>query len=203
MSKSELLSLPLLPLKNMVLFPYVWMPLTVGRPASVAAVEAVLAREDKELVVVAQRDATIDTPGPEDFFSVGTQAVIKRMARRPDGALELMVQGVERMVIIRVEQTESYLRARGRLTPVPEDRDTEIEALHRAIIELASRAIQLTQPNTSAEFMQMLDPNTDPLRLVYVIASLLSLDLDKEQSLLEAETRLDALRLLYTHLTHE
>ena len=203
MSKSELLSLPLLPLKNMVLFPYVWMPLTVGRPASVAAVEAVLAREDKELVVVAQRDATVDAPGPEDFFSVGTQAVIKRMARRPDGALELMVQGVERMVIIRVEQTESYLRARGRLTPVPEDRDTEIEALHRAIIELASRAIQLTQPNTSAEFMQMLDPNTDPLRLVYVIASLLSLDLDKEQSLLEAETRLDALRLLYTHLTHE
>jgi ATP-dependent Lon protease len=169
----------------------------------VAAVEAVLAHEDKELVVVAQRDATVDTPGPEDFFSVGTQAVIKRMARRPDGALELMVQGVERMVIIRVEQTESYLRARGRLTPVPEERDTEIEALHRAIIELASRAIQLTQPNTSAEFMQMLDPNTDPLRLVYVIASLLSLDLDKEQALLEATTRLDALRLLYTHLTHE
>src|SRR5437870_7275094 len=76
------------------------MPLTVGRPASVATIEAVLAREDKELVVVAQRDASVEAPGPQDFFSLGTKAVVKRMARRPDGAMELMVQGVERVVII-------------------------------------------------------------------------------------------------------
>jgi ATP-dependent Lon protease len=95
-SEVEIFSLPLLPLKNSVLFPSVWMPLTVGRPASVAAIEAVLAREDKELVAVAQRDAAVDTPGPRDFFSIGTKAVIKRMARRPDGTMELMVQGVER-----------------------------------------------------------------------------------------------------------
>ena len=203
MSEPEILSLPLLALKNSVLFPFVWMPLTVGRPASVAAIEAVLAREDKELVVVAQRDAAVDTPGPQDFFSIGTKAVVKRMARRPDGAIELMVQGVERVVIISIEQTEPYLRARLRLAPVPEERNTEIEALQRAIVELAGRAIQLAQPNASAEFAQMLAANDDPLRLVYVIASLLSLDLHKEQALLEAPTRLDALRLLHTHLTHE
>ena len=70
----QMLSLPLLPLKKSVLFPFVWMPLTVGRPASVATIEAVLAREDKELVVVAQRDASVETPGLQDFFSIGTKA---------------------------------------------------------------------------------------------------------------------------------
>src|SRR3989442_7569722 len=105
MSESEqMLSLPLLTLKNSVLFPFVWMPLTVGRPASVATIEAVLAREDKELVVVAQRDASADAPGPQDFFSIGTKSVAKRMARRPDVSMELMVQRVERVVIIRIEQ---------------------------------------------------------------------------------------------------
>jgi ATP-dependent Lon protease len=180
-----------------------WMPLTVGRPASVATIEAVLAREDKELVVVTQRDASMETPGSQDFFPMGTKAVVKRMARRPDGTMELVVQGVERVVVMRVEQTESYLSARVRLAPVPEDSNTEIEALQRAIVELASRAIQLAQPNAAAEFAQMLTASDDPLRLVYMIASLLSLDLPKEQALLEAPTRLDALRLLHTHLTHE
>jgi ATP-dependent Lon protease len=202
-SAVEIFSLPLLPLKNSVLFPSVWMPLTVGRPASIAAIEAVLAREDKELVVVAQRDAAVDAPGPQDFFSIGTKAVVKRMARRQDGTMELMVQGVARVVVIRIDQTEPYLRARVRLAPIPEERNTEIEALQRAIIELAGRAIQLAQPNASAEFAQMLAANDDPLRLVYVIGSLLSLDLNKEQALLEAPTRLDALRLMHTHLTHE
>src|SRR5215510_11331037 len=168
MSEPEVITLPLLPLKNNVLLPSVWMPLTVGRPVSVATIEAVLAREDKEFVVVAQRDAAVEAPGPQDFFSIGTKAVVKRMARRPDGTIELMVQGVERVVIVRLEQTEPYLRARVRLAPVPEEKNTEIEALQRAIVELASRAIELAQPNASAEFAQMLAANDDPLQLVYV-----------------------------------
>src|SRR5215470_19966508 len=185
MSESEqVLTLPLFPLKNSVLFPFVLMPLTAGRPLSLAAVEAVLAREDKELIVATQRDASVDTPGPQDFFSIGTKAVVKRMARRPDGSMELMVQGVERVVIIRIEHTEPYLRARVRLAPVPEASNTEIEALQRAIVELASRAIQLAQPNASAELTQMLVAHDDPLQLVYIIGSLLSLDLHKEQALL-------------------
>lgn len=204
MSEAEqILTLPLLPLKNSVLFPSVLMPLTVGRPMSVAAVEAVLGREDKEMIVVAQRDAAMDTPGPHDFYSIGTKAVIKRMARRPDGTVELMAQGVARAVIIKIEPTASYLTARLRLAPVPAARTTEVEALHRAIVELANRAIELAQPQAPAEFVQMLTASDDPLRLVYLIASLLSLDLPKEQALLEAATCPDAMRLLHTHLLHE
>jgi ATP-dependent Lon protease len=116
----QILTLPLLPLKNSVLFPSVLMPLTVGRPLSMAAIEAVLAREDKELIVAAQRDASVDTPGPHDFFSIGTKAVIKRMARHPDGGVDLMVQGVERAVIIKIDQADAHLTARVRLAPVSE-----------------------------------------------------------------------------------
>jgi ATP-dependent Lon protease len=204
MSESEqILTLPLLPLKNSVLFPSVLMPLTVGRPLSMAAIEAVLAREDKELIIAAQRDASEDTPGPHDFFSIGTKAVIKRMARRQDGGVDLMVQGVERAVIIKIDQTDAYLSARVRLAPVPAARNAEIEALQRAIIELARRAIELAHPNAPAELLHMLTTNEDPLQLVYMIASILTLDLAKEQALLEASTLLDAMRLLHTDLLHE
>ena len=112
-----------------------------------------MAREDKELIVAAQRDASVDTPGPHDFVSIGTQAVIKRMARRPDGGVDMMVQGVERVVLIKIDQTASYLTARVRLAPVPAARNAEIEALQRAIIELARRAIELAHPNAPAELL--------------------------------------------------
>jgi len=204
MSESEqVLTLPLLPLKNSVLFPFVLMPLTAGRPLSLAAVEAVLAREDKELIVATQRDASVDTPGPHDFFSIGTKAVIKRMARRPEGGVDLMVQGVERVVLIKIEQTVSHLTARVRLAPVSAVKNTETEALQRAIVELARRAIELAYPNAPAELLHMLTANEDPLQLVYIIASILTLDLAKEQALLEASTLLDAMRQLHTDLLHE
>lgn len=204
MSEPEhLLTLPLLPLKNSLLFPSVVMPLSVGRPLSVAAIEAVLAREDKELIVAAQRDASVDIPGPHDFISIGTTAVIKRMARHPDGAIDVIVQGMERAVLIKIDQPGVYLTARVRLAPVPVERNAEIEALQRAIVELAQRAIALAQPTAAPEFLHLLTTNQDPLQLVYMIASLLPLDLPREQAVLEASTCLDAMRLLHAYLLHE
>lgn len=204
MSDAEtLFDLPLLAIKNSVLFPSVLMPLTVGRPQSVAAVEAVLAREDKELLVVAQREASIDVPGPQDFFSIGTKGVLKRMARRADGGLDLMVQGIERAILIKIEPADAYLTARVRLAPVPATGNTEIEALQRAILELARRAIELAYPNAPGEFLQMLSNNEDPLRQAYMLASVLTLDLPKEQALLEAASVVEVLRLLYADLQHE
>jgi ATP-dependent Lon protease len=198
----ELLTLPVLPIKNTVLFPYVPMPLTVGRPASVAAIDAALSSEEKELVIVTQRDAAVEAPKPEDFYTIGTKAVIKKMARG-EGAVQVIVQGIERVVFIKFEQTEPYLKARVRLAPLPEDKSTEIEALHRAILELASKALTLAQPNVPVEISQLLPPTEDPLQHVYLLGSLLSLEVEKEQALLEAPTRTEALRLMHSHLVHE
>lgn len=199
----SLCTLPLLPIKNSVLFPSVLMPLTVGRPGSVAAVEAVLAREDKELIVATQRESSVDVPGPDDFFCIGTKAVLKRMAQRPDGGIDLMVQGVERVVLLNITPTDAYLTAHVQLAPIPAVSDTEIEALQRAIIDLAQRAIALAHSNAPAEFLRMLTINEAPLRQVYILASVLTLELSREQALLEAPTVLDALHLLHTDLLHE
>jgi ATP-dependent Lon protease len=195
--------LPTLPLKNSVLFPYLLMPLSVGRPSSRAAAEAALATEGKEIVIVAQRDASVDEPKFEDLYNIGTKAVIKKMARPSESQMELIVLGVERVVLLRLEQTEPYLRARVRPYPLPDEKTPEVEALHRAVTGLAARAIQLAQPNIPAEVGQLLSSTEDPLRLVYLLGSMMSLELDKEQALLEATSRGEALRLMHTFLTNE
>ncbi len=196
-------TMPVLPVKNSVLFPGLLMPLTVGRPTSVAAIAAALDSEDKEILVIAQRDASVETPEQSDFFTIGTKAVLKRTMQRQDGSMNVIVQGVERVVLIKIEQTDPFLTARVRLSPVPEESSTEIEALKRAILDLASRAIQLAQPNAPVEFAQSLAENEEPLQLAYLIGSVLGLQAEKEQALLEAPTRLDALRLLHSYLLHE
>jgi ATP-dependent Lon protease len=196
------LVLPVLPLKNTVLFPYLFAPLSVGRPASVAAVEAALANEEKTLVAIAQRDGESDPPNPSDLFGVGTRAVVKKMARAED-SLELLVQGMERVVVRRIEAGDSYLRASVEPLPLPEDSGPEVDALYRAVVDLASRAIEIAQPQAVPGFRQVVAGTPDPIRLVYLLGSMLSLDVQKEQALLEASTRHEGLRLLHEYLTHE
>jgi ATP-dependent Lon protease len=194
--------LPVLPLKNTVLFPGLFIPLSVGRPQSMAAIEAALASEEKTFAVVAQRDSAVEQPGADDLFTVGTRAVVKKMARS-DSTVELLVQGVERVALLRTEQTEPFLRMRVRPLPVPDDRGTEVEALHRAILELAGRVLELAQPQAPVNLEQLAAQASDPLQLAYLIGSMLSLDVKKEQDLLEAPTRAEALRLLHGYLSHE
>jgi ATP-dependent Lon protease len=113
MSEPEsLAAIPLLPIKNAVLFPYLLMPLSVGRPNSIAAVERAMAAEEKSIVIVAQRDPSADDPRLKDLFTVGTRGVIKKLGRRPDGAVEIVVQGVERVAIVKVEDLSGALHAR-------------------------------------------------------------------------------------------
>ncbi|MGB9605077.1 MAG: LON peptidase substrate-binding domain-containing protein, partial [Bryobacteraceae bacterium] len=195
--------LPVLPLKNSVLFPHLLMPLSVGRPASLAAAEAALATEEKEIVIVAQRDPNVEKPGQDDLYTVGTKAVIKRMSRPTESHMELIVLGVERMVLLKLEQTEPYLKGRFRPYPLPSERTTEVEALHRAVMELAAKALSLAQPQAPPELNQLLISTDDPLRLVFLLASMLSLELSKEQALLEAQTCAEALRLMHSYLAHE
>jgi ATP-dependent Lon protease len=198
----KLVHLPVLPIKNTVLFPYLLMPLAIGRPTSRAAAEAALATEDKTLLVIAQRDDTVEEPAEKDLFTIGTRAVIKKMARS-ENALEMIVQGVERVVLVRLEQTTPYLKAVVRPLPQPEDQGMEVEALHRAVIELAARAMAIAQPQTPVDLSQLLAQARDPIQVAYLIASMLSLSLNKEQELLEASSRAEALRLLHAHLSHE
>jgi len=194
--------LPVLPIKNTVLFPHLLMPLSVGRHASRNAVEAALASEDKMLLVVSQKNNEVEDPGQADLFSVGTRAVIKKMARS-ENALELIVQGVDRVILEGLEQTTPFLKARTWPLPLPTDETPEVEALRRAVLELAARAFSLAQPQAPIDLNQMLAQARDPLHLAFLLGSILSLDSDKEQALLESTSRLDALKLIHTHLGRE
>ncbi len=195
-------TLPVLPLRNTVLFPSLFLPLSVGRPHSVAAIQAALPGEEKTFLALTQRDGAGEQPGAADLFTVGTRAVIKRMAQE-DGTINMIVQGVERVVLEEVVQTEPYLRARVRVWPVIEDAGTEIEALHRAIIDLARRALELVQPQAPINIEQLVEQAADPVRLAYLFASMMSLDVQKEQALLEAKTTGEVLRLVHEYMTHE
>ena len=196
-------TLPVLPLKSAVLFPYLMMPLSAGRARSIAAVEAALATESKEILVFAQRDPDLDSPSKDDLYPIGTKAVIRKMNRAGEDHIELMVLGMERVALLKIDDSEPFLKARVTPLPLPEDRSAEVEALQSALVELAGNALTLAQPNAPQELRGLLAANEDPLRLVFVLASMFSLDADKSQSLLEAPTRLEALRIMHRYLSHE
>ena len=202
MSEEIIQTLPVLPIKNALLFPYLQMPLSVGRPTSLSAVEAAMASEEMQIIVVAQRDATVEAPKRDDLYPVGTRAIIKKMTRTKEGMMELVVQGVERVIILELEQTEPHLAASVRILPLSTDSGPEVEALQRSILELTVKALEMAQPQVSPQLTQLL-ADEDPLHLVFLLASMFNLELDKEQSLLAAETREDALRLMHGYLTYE
>ncbi|MBA2485757.1 MAG: endopeptidase La [Nitrospira sp.] len=198
-----LTNLPVLPLKRTVLFPGTMMPLTVGRDRSIAAVEAALKTEDKTLLVVAQRDAQIDLPSLHDLYTIGTKAVIKQTARTPEGHYNILIQGLERFVLLKLDQVDPYLQARVKQLPPPSEQNTEVQALHRAILDIITELPKLIQTPGVHEAVAALGTEQDPVVLAYRIASLLNLTLDGEQQLLEASTRADLLRGLYAALSRE
>src|SRR5262245_45591069 len=199
---TEKQSLPLLPLRNTVLFPGLFVPLSVGRPSSVAAIEAALATEEKTFVVSAQRNGGDDQPGFADLHTVGTRAVIKKMARN-EGVIEIIVQGVERVRLLEVEQVEPFLKVRFEPYPLPEDAGTEVEALQRAVVDLAGKVLELAEVQAPVPLQQIVAQSGASLRFAFLLGSMLSLDTAKEQALLEATTRLQALNLLHGYLQHE
>jgi ATP-dependent Lon protease len=203
MSKQPTTILPVLPLKNTILFPGLLLPLSVGRLSSLEAVETALKSESREIILVAQRDPNAEAPGQDGLHTIGTKAVIRQVSRNGNAGMEILVLGVDRVVVVKLEQTEPFLQAKYTLLALPEDGGSEVEALEGALMEQAAKAIQLAQPQSATELTRMLSNSDDPLRLAYLLASVFSLDLAKQQQLLEAETRLDALRLIHSFLAHE
>ena len=195
-------SLPVLPLKNTVLFPHLVLPLVVGRASSLGAVEAALKSEDKALVLVAQKNPEDEDPQPDALYTIGTQAVIKKMDRA-EGQVQLIVQGGPRVELVSVALQDGMLQAQVRPVADPTDTGAEVEALQRLVLEQATKIHGLVQPQTPISVEQFLSQFSDPVQQVYLLGSMLSLAVEKEQALLEAPTRVAALRLMHEFLTHE
>ena len=187
-----------------MLFPHLLMPLSVGRPASLAAVEAALATEEQEIVIAAQRDASLESPGLDDLYRVGTKAVIKRMTRPTEDAMELIVLGSSASTSSGWRRPSPSRESSCRPLPLPDDTGPEVEALHHEVMELGRQGHRArAAPGAVRSWAGCWSATEDPLRLAYLLASMFGLEVGKEQALLEAQTRADALRLTHSYLAHE
>src|SRR3989475_4381 len=196
--------IPVLPLQNTTLFPETMVPLSVGRPGSMAAVEAALASEEKLLACISvkldgnpEKDAK-----PEDVFDVGTLVMIKRMERVED-TLHLIVQGTDRIRVLAWEQAEPHLRARVQILPDLQLSDKEkVEATKRNVQSLIQQALAYL-PQVPPEVRLIVLGADDPARLAYFLGSILSLGVEKEQQMLEANTVDELMHLAHEFLARE
>ena len=196
-------TLPVLPIKRTVLFPGVLMPVTVGRDRSVAAVNAALKTEEKTILVVAQRDPGKENPGLDDLYTIGTKAIVKQVGRTEDGTIQAMLQGLERVALLKVEQSLPFLMVQARRLELPADQDREVQALQRAIQELITDLPRLIQAPGIEEATAAFRNEENPATLAYRVASLLNLTVKEEQTLLESSSTIELLRSLYAFLSKE
>jgi len=198
-----IVSLPLVPVKRTVLFPNTLIPFTIGRARSMAAVEAATNSEEKTLLMVTQRDSEKEEPGFDDLFLIGTKAVIKQMGKTQEGHLQVLAQGIERMVLLKLEHAEPHMIVRARRLAILLESDSELEALHRELLTLIGQLPELLSTQGVAELVSVLQAEKDPLSVAYRLVSLLNLNVDRLQGLLEQSDPKEVLRQVYGALAHE
>jgi len=175
--------LPLLPLRDTVVFPHMMTPLVVGRDRSIKAVEAAMAA-DNLMVVAAQRDPEVQEPDLDDLYTVGVEMVVGRILRMPDGTTNILGQGRRRVQILGLSQTQPFLRAK--FQPLPESPQVTLgtEALMRAVLSLFEKVVQLSHDLPEDAYVAAMNVS-DPGPLADLIASLLDLKFEERQELLE------------------
>jgi len=177
--------LPVLPLRDISIFPFMIVPLFVSRERSIRAVDQALA-ENRMIMLVAQRDSNKEEPGTNDLYEIGTVAIIMRMLKLPDGRIRILVQGVSRARINYLEDhAQGYLQARvEELKEVGPEKTLELEALTRNIRSALDKAVSLGR-NIPPEVMSIVSTVEDPARLADLAASNLELKVEDAQSVLE------------------
>jgi ATP-dependent Lon protease len=172
----------ILPVRKTLLYPSTMMPLMVGRPASLQILEEAV-RQQIPVGVVAQRDASVETPGPEQLYSVGTTADVLRMYSLPDGQRQVIVQGRQRFEIAEFIQTDPVLIARVTLIEEQVSHSKEFEARILNLRQEAAKAMTLL-PEPMADVKSAIERIDNPLALIDIIASTLDLSLDEKQEIL-------------------
>ncbi|MBZ0249323.1 MAG: endopeptidase La [Burkholderiales bacterium] len=175
--------LPLLPLRDVVVFPHMVIPLFVGRPKSIKALEAAM-EEGKNVVLVAQKSAAKDEPAPEDLYAVGTVSTILQMLKLPDGTVKVLVEGVQRAGIVRVLTEKANFEAEIEPIVVDEADSTEVEAMRRTLLTQFDQYVKLNK-KIPPEVLTSLSGIDGAGRLSDTIAAHLPLKLEQKQQILE------------------
>jgi ATP-dependent Lon protease len=184
---TEFTELPILPVRDTVLFPNAILPLTVGRESSLRLVNE-LKEDERFIAVVSQRDPRVDNPQPVDLYPIGTAAYIHKIIKLPNQSLFVFVEGLQRIAVLEVIQQEPYLRARVRQLGdgLPTEKGSDFEALVRSVTSLFQQVVQLS-PTLSDDLQTVVMNIDDAGRLTdFIAANLPSLSSTEKQELLES-----------------
>ncbi|MDY0747045.1 endopeptidase La [Paucibacter sp. R3-3] len=195
------ITLPLLPLRDVVVFPHMVIPLFVGRPKSIKALEAAM-ENGRQIMLVAQKAAGKDEPRPDDMFEVGCVSSILQMLKLPDGTVKVLVEGLQRASTIAITESEEHFSAE--VLPIPPEADTkpEVEALRRAVTQQFDQYVKLNK-KIPPEILTSIGGIDDAGRLADTIAAHLPLKLDAKQSVLDLSEVAKRLEKLLDLLEHE
>jgi ATP-dependent Lon protease len=181
--KFESKKLPMMPIRDVVIFPYMMTPFVVGRESSVRALEVALAG-DKKIFLATQHDASIDEPKPGDIFQVGTIVNIVQSLKLPDGNIKVLVEGIERGKILQITDTDGFMQATVRVARYATETNAQIEAGMQRVTGLFEQYVKLCQ-SLNYETMIAAVRMEDPAKLTDTIAANLQLSIEEKQALLE------------------
>lgn len=200
MSKSEI-TIPLLPLRGLLVYPSMVIHLDVGREKSVQALETVMLG-DQHIFLSAQKEVSLDQPTESDIYYIGTYAKIKQMLKLPNGTIRVLVEGIQRGKIKQFTDTETYFEAKVELIEDETNKDLEEEALMRTVLNLFEQYVNLSKKISAETFASVQDID-EPGRLSDVIASHLTLKIQEKQQILDATNVKDRLNVLIRILNNE
>jgi ATP-dependent Lon protease len=191
----DVIELPILPLRDVVVYPHMVIPLFVGREKSVSALDAAM-ESGKQILLVAQRSPDVDEPGPGDLYPIGTVATVLQLLKLPDGTIKVLVEGTSRAEISGFSERNSLLTGRVRaLESVYTRNEREIEVISRSLVSLFEQLVKLSR-KIPPELLATLAGLEDPSRLADTIAAHLSVRLQDKQQILETPDVADRLERL-------
>ena len=193
--------LPVLPLRDIVVFPHMIVPLFVGREKSVRALEAVM-KEDKQILLVAQKNAAQDDPGADDLYEVGTVSTVLQLLKLPDGTVKVLVEGGKRARILGYRETQSHFEAFVEQIEDVAVEGREAEALARSVVGQFEQYVKLNK-KIAPEVLVSINQIDDPQKLADTIASHLNLKISEKQELLETLGVTGRLERVFTHMEGE
>lgn len=195
------LELPLLPLRDVVVYPHMVIPLFVGRRRSIGALQYAM-DNDKKIILVAQKNAKDDDPDRSDLYSIGTLATVLQLVRLPDGTVKVLVEGIDRITLIAIQENKEYLTGTAQLLQTQLLTERQQESLVRLLMAQFEKYIQLSK-KVPAEVMTSLKGISNPGRLCDTIASHLSLKVEEKQTVLEVAAERERIEHLLTLIESE
>ncbi|TWT21388.1 endopeptidase La [Luteimonas marina] len=192
---SESLQLPVLPLRDVVVFPHMVIPLFVGRDKSIRALDIAM-EGDKRILLVAQKSAETDDPEGDDLYQIGTLAQVLQLLKLPDGTIKVLVEGVSRVTVSQVREVDGTLAGVGQVVDAVDGREPrEVEAIARSLVSLFEQYVK-TNRKLPPELMQTLSGIDEPGRLADIVSAHLGVRLGEKQRLLETIDTAERLELL-------